>query len=375
MLQHVSIHNYKCFAGFELALPRQALFVGSNGSGKTSLWDALAGLQDLIVRGADVATVFPTNTLTRWRKDEPVQQFAITLDVGGDTGRYELEIGHDQKRRIPTIRREELRLNGRTLQRTFEGAVLIQNWVPLSTRLAFSRKLSYLSAIDASDENERAIAFREAIANLWMLAPSSGRLEPTTRTEAPWLERDRANFPSWWRGVLVERPQVNSQLVEALRPVMPGLQNIAFERISSEVRELMLSFRRENADYKLSASELSDGQRSLLLLYGFLFGALDRPATVFMDEPETGLAPHEMQPYLSAMSEALDRHDGQALVISHHPAVIDYIAPAATVRFSRPGGGPARVEEVTLETTGGTSVSEWLSRSWAYEDEHDEPAP
>lgn len=60
-------------------------------------------------------------------------------------------------------------------------------------------------------------------------------------------------------------------------------------------------------------------------------------------------------------------------MISHHPQVLDYLASARTFRFSRPGGGATRVDEVTLETTGGTRVSEWLSRPWAYEDEHEKP--
>jgi predicted ATPase len=128
MLKHVSIHNYKCFAGFDLALPRQALFVGSNGSGKTSLWNALAGLQDLMVRGADVATAFPTSTLTRWQKDDPVQRFSLTLDVDGDTCRYELEVVHDGKRRIPAIQREELRIGNQTLLETSDGEWLSRPW-------------------------------------------------------------------------------------------------------------------------------------------------------------------------------------------------------------------------------------------------------
>src|SRR5262249_13231422 len=99
----------------------------------------------------------------------------------------------------------------------------------------------------------------------------------------------------------------------------------------------------------------------------------DHAALAFLDEPESGLAPHEMQPWLSALSTAVDEHDAQVFVISHHPAIIDYMAPIQTIQFSRPNAGPARVDEVTLETTGGTSVSEWLSRPWVYEDEHEEP--
>jgi predicted ATPase len=378
MLTSVLIHNYNCFVDFKLELPRKLLIVGSNGSGKTSLWEALAGLQDLVVRSAEAATTFPTRSLTRWLPGDPVQRFAMDMQIDGAAYHYEIEIVHDVARRLASIRHEQLTADGKALYELIDGEVRLYGDDPRAdppTSFPFGRKRSFLPDMEPGRDNKRTIAFREALANVWLLAPTPRRLEPTTTGEASWLERDGRNFTSWLRGILVERPGLGNEVTEALRPTLPGLRSVAFERISSEVREMMLTFRAEGADYKLSAGELSDGQRTLVVLYGFLLGALDRAALAFLDEPETGLAPHEMQPWLSAMSAALEKHGGQALVISHHPAVVDYMAPTSAVRFSRPAGGPACVDEVTLETTGGTSVSDWLSRPWAYEDEHEEPAP
>jgi predicted ATPase len=376
MWKSIGIHHYNCFVDFELTLPDKVLLVGSNGSGKTSLWEVLCGLQDVIVRSADVASAFPTRSLTRWL-DDPSQKFAMDVELNAAIYRYELELAHDRQRRLATIHRERLTSDGKPLYELSDGEVRLYGDAPGEephTRFSFSRKRSFLPEIEPKNGNHRTIAFREALANMWLLAPSP-RLDPTTAAEAPWLDRDGKNFTSWLRGVFLERDGLGHELTEALKPALPGLQGIAFERVSSEVRELMLTFRAGTATYKLSAGELSDGQRTLLLLHGFLLGAANRATLAFLDEPETNLAPHEMQPWLSALSSALDGHGGQVIVISHHPAVIDYVAPACTIRLSRPGGGPVRSQEVTLETTGGTSVSEWLSRPWAYEDEHDEPAP
>src|SRR5262249_54086843 len=102
MLKSVLIHNYRCFAEFEVELPRRLLIVGSNGSGKTSLWEALAGLQDVVVRGVEVERVFPTRSLTRWLPDDHVQRFAIDLQLGAEEYRYEIEIAHDLVPRVPT---------------------------------------------------------------------------------------------------------------------------------------------------------------------------------------------------------------------------------------------------------------------------------
>lgn len=376
MLTHVAIHNYNCLVEFQLELPRRLLLVGSNGSGKSSLWEALVAVQDVVVRGAEVADAFPTRSLTRWLPEDNVQRIELDLRVGEDTYCYRIHLEHDRKKQTALILGDQLALRGRTLYENVHGEVRIYPELagPPPTRFPFGRKRSFLPDLEANEGNAHIIKFREAMAGLWLIKHNPTRIEPTSADEGGWLERDGSNFASWFRGVLADNPEVGGLLNEALRPAMPGLQKIAFERISQKVRELMLQFRTAGSDYSVSASELSDGQRSLLLLHGLLVGALDRAALAFLDEPEMGLAPHEMQPWLAQASAALDEHEGQLFVISHHPAVVDYLAPERTLRFSRPGGGPTRIEEVTLETTGGIRVSEWLSRSWAYEDEHGESA-
>ncbi len=250
--------------------------------------------------------------------------------VNDENYTYILDLQHDTVKATASIVGEQLLLGGRILYESREGEVGIYGDVARPDgkpriQFPFNRKRSFLPDIEARPDNTHIIAFRAAVGELWLIKHNPARLEPTTAEEGGWLERDGRNFASWFRGVLADRPEVGNLLNEALRPAMHGL----------------------------------------------LIGAFDRPALAFLDEPEIGLAPHEMQPWLAQAMAALE--DGQLLVISHHPAVVDYLAPERTLRFSRPRGGPTRIDEVTLETTGGVRVSEWLSRSWAYEDEHVEP--
>lgn len=377
MLKSVFIHNYNCFVEFKLDLPQKALLVGSNGSGKSSFCEALAWLQDVVTRSAEVATAFPTRSLTGWLGQAPLQRLAIDWELDQTIYHYELDIIHDLDKRTPSIQRERLELAEKVLYELNEGEVRLFGDDPQETprtRFPASRKRSFLPDLEPRPDNKRILAFRDALASVQIFKPSPQGLEPTSANEAFWLERDGKNFASWFRHVLVERSGLGGELLKALQPTMPGLDQLGVVYQSPQVRELMLTFRAAGRAYKLSAGELSDGQRTLLMLYGFLLGAADRAGLVCLDEPEIGLAPHEMQPWLSALLATIDEHKGQALVISHHPAVIDYLAPFATIRFSRPAGGPAQADEVTLETTGGTKVSEWLTRPWAYENEHEEPA-
>lgn len=376
MLSRIHLHNYNCFENFELELSQRLLIVGSNGSGKSSLWEALASIQDIAVRGHEVTDEFPTRTLTRWLHED-AQRFALEFQLGTDRYRYELELVHDRRRRVPTIALERVALQGdisRSLYEIKDGKVHLYGDHPSPsprTTFDFGRKRSFLPDLEEGHDNQRLIAVREALGALWLLAPSR-RFEATASDEALWLDRRGQNLAAWLRGLFAERAGMSAALLEDLRPIMVGLQDIGMKPISRDVRELSLTFRGAGRDYPSAVDELSDGQRILLLLYAFRRGIVDRTVTAFVDEPETGLAPHEMQPWLAAMSADVEERGGQFLAASHHPAVVDYMAPHRAVRLFRPGGMAVRFDEVTLETTGGARVSEWLSQPWAYEDEHDQ---
>lgn len=376
MLSRVQFHNYNCFVNFELALSQRLLVVGSNGAGKSSLWEALAGIQDIAVRGSEVAEVFPTRALTRWLRDDS-QRFAIDLQLGPERYRYELQLIHQRDRRVPTIKLERVTLEGSSplpLYEVKDGSVFLYgddpSPAPRST-FRFGRKRSFLPELEERHDNQRLVAVREAINAVWLLAPSR-RFSSTATEDALWLDRRGQNLTAWLRGLFAERASVSADLLDDLRPIMAGLRDIGVKPISKEVRELSLTFRGAGRDYSITVDELSDGQRVLLMLYAFRRGIPQGGATAFVDEPEIGLAPHEMQPWLASMLADIEERGGQFFAASHHPTVIDYLAPHRTVRLSRPRGMEVRVDEVTLEMTGGARVSEWLSQPWAYEDEHPE---
>ena len=52
MVTRLYVDNFRCLVNFELKLDEMNILLGPNGSGKTSVLDALRRIQNLVARGA-----------------------------------------------------------------------------------------------------------------------------------------------------------------------------------------------------------------------------------------------------------------------------------------------------------------------------------
>jgi ATPase subunit of ABC transporter with duplicated ATPase domains len=89
--------------------------------------------------------------------------------------------------------------------------------------------------------------------------------------------------------------------------------------------------------------------------------------TVILDEPDNFVALREIQPWLSAVSDAIDESNGQVLIISHHPELMNQWAPDFGVQFVREGLGPVRVKEFSGKAYSTLVPSEIIARGWENE--------
>jgi hypothetical protein len=77
------------------------------------------------------------------------------------------------------------------------------------------------------------------------------------------------------------------------------------------------------------------------------------------------VALREIQPWLTALTDFTGDGIEQAMLISHHPEIIDRLALSSGRWFERDGSGPVRVSDQPKAQVDGLKPSESMARGWS----------
>ncbi|NCO53595.1 MAG: ATP-binding protein, partial [Deltaproteobacteria bacterium] len=100
------------------------------------------------------------------------------------------------------------------------------------------------------------------------------------------------------------------------------------------------------------------------VLYSLLLCLKDLDHTIFLDEPENYISLPEIQPWVMALSDACAEGFDQAVLISHHPELIDYLGAECGKWMERGPLGPARVKKLPEKLDDVLKLSEQIARGW-----------
>ncbi|MDJ0839684.1 MAG: AAA family ATPase [Acidobacteriota bacterium] len=362
MLKQVYVDNYLCLVNFEIHFDRLNLLLGGNGTGKTTVFQVVQALQSFITAGEKIGALFPAATLTRWQTT-PVQRFGFSIQHGSDTFAYGLKIEHDRHGRVHVVE-EKVLLDDRPLFLFEKGHVqLFQDDYGKGPAFPFDWHLSGLNTVTERHDNANLTRFKQAVAR-WVVVQLEPRSMSATCTgEDSRLSSDGRNFVAWLRFLSQEHQDLYLELVNQLKETMPGFVSFRFVTVGEDVKSLRLLFGDRKLEYRFN--ELSDGQRSLIALETLLFCLQN--TTLLIDEPENFLALPEIQPWISSLQDRCDEEKFQAVIISHHPEYIDFIAADHGIWFEREQNAPARVRRLQSEGNTGVGMSELVARGWLRE--------
>jgi predicted ATPase len=366
MITRILIDNYRCFERATLEPGSLTLLLGPNGAGKSAVFEVLFKLRQVVVDGSPVSPLFPDSTRTRWL-DRGTQTFELGLQGPDGLYTYRLSICH-KGAEGGFIEREDIFHESQVRYSFFEEKVKV--W-PGTDEVAVTfpagPKVSPLSNLPRQYRSKQLAWVTERLARIWVFRPVPQTLEAVARVgEGGALAKDLSNFASWLEAMQVVRTTstFSRDLKRSLRIVLEGFRDYDFEPQGRGSHLLQFSFAspRRRGRVSFAFNELSEGQRALVVLYALLHAASDEAGTLCIDEPENFLSPREIQPWLNRLMDETEA-GGQAMLISHNPGLIDFLAPTRGLLLEREGSGPTRVRPVPPDETG-LPLSELLARGW-----------
>ena len=376
MISAIRIDNYRCFSKLTLDLNSQNLFVGENGSGKSSVFDALVAIRELVIEGERCERVFPLDTVPRWFDGSGgtiLQSFALQCWNGfGEPIEYGVAIRQDPNDGSSRIEREYVHEFARPLYLYENGSVTLY-------KDDHSQVISYphdgvrsaLLTIPTSKETSKLAWLKGQISAIYCFKIDPLRVSARSEKEAAKPSRDFSNFVSWYRRSAISDLALAADFLVAIKEVIPDLEALNPRDLGQGVYLMEASFRTGVTQgrvgvslpqvYKLSLDELSDGQRALIILYAATHLLMVEDTLVCFDEPDNYLALREIQPWIQTIVDFAAEREAQFIVSSHHPEFYNLMARDNGIRFSK-ALGVSSAESFPQADTSLLPISEQVAR-------------
>jgi predicted ATPase len=365
MLKRIYIDNFRCFVNFEYKPERKQLLLGANGSGKSSLLDAVRSLKHFL---HGIENPFLDTTRTRWLA-LPKQVFEIEALLDGKNYIYRVESHFSQDSPVSKVHSESLRVAGDLVFEQVDGMIHffggssdVQSTLPwkMTNSSLYLARLSNVSV-------DRFLGWIEHVHCLRIDAYPDAMAD-TAEGEDTLPEDELENLADWYRHLVQADPGANLATISSLGEVLDGFISLQLDQVGTSSRILRANFHQAGKKkIAYSLSELSDGQRQLVALYMILHSLIAKGDTVFLDEPDNYVSLREIQPWLLAAEQAVDDHKGQLILISHHPEILNQWAQEYGLRFFREENGHVRTEKFKTDPDGLLQPSELIARGWENE--------
>jgi predicted ATPase len=360
MLNRIYIDNYKCCVNLEVKFNSINLLLGENGAGKSTIFEVLHKLQGLVSRSQEISKLFSFEDLTRWQTTYR-QRFELELEGNNGRYKYELEIEFDRARSNFHIYREKLSFSEKPLIEFLGGnAQLYLDDYSTGPLYPSDWNRSAIGALPARHDNTRLTWFKDRLKQFIIVQINPMQTESESDQEAEFLDYQCENFVNWYRQISQNQGKI-FQITNALKEVIDGLKYFEFERVGENRRILKVQI----SDSQYRFHELSDGQRTLIILYTLIYFTQSQGYTLCIDEPENFVSLPEIQPWISTLYDFCSDDELQALLISHHPEYINYLADSVGLWFAREPNAPVRVNPVLHKN--GVGISELIARGWLNE--------
>ncbi len=369
ILQGIQIQNFRALQDVALgktlydreqdALPRLVTVIGANGSGKSSLLDALGFLGDCLAEGVEAACdkpqrggferlrtkgiQEPIKFEIRYKEATKARPISYSLHIDCDKqGRAQVVYERLRQRRIGQNRFGQpysfLELkngqgyawsgsegfepgtgSGLDVQVKLEGT----ERVPVKMK---DRQVLGIATLGTLANHERIVAFRDFLTG-WYLSYFVPELakSPSQAGADPHLDRRGENLSRYLQFVERENPDGFRKMLSRIEKKIPGI--IKIEPKPERDRRLVLEFSAKGFASPFYQQDMSDGTLKMLA-YLLLMEDPNPAPLIGIEEPENGLHHQLLATLAQEFKEYASKARGpQVLITTHSPNFVDALAP------------------------------------------------
>jgi ABC-type transport system involved in cytochrome c biogenesis ATPase subunit len=367
MITRLYVDNVGPLVNFEWRPGRLNLLLGENGSGKTCLLEVVNSFRLLMVREWDFERSPPPNSVTCW-SGQTVQTWELDADIDGVIYQYVVVFDNEtvNARQRRWVLKERLSADGAPLIQMQDGKLTIFPEVGgMPTTLPAIVTRSGVGMIPNSKEYQRLSVFkawlRDKLHSFSLIPRMMSDMVTNLRL---YPEYDLSDFASWYAHWLPRNLGPAMRAQKAIAEIIPAFESL---QVSPNGGKLQATFHTHKGTpaHTIDFGDLSDGQRQLCALYALRHAYIQPGHTFLIDEPTNFVSLREIQPWLNEVIDATDAPNGpQVFIVSHHPEIINQLAPQHGVRFFR-DGGPTRI--APFKGAPGLTASETIARGWGDE--------
>jgi hypothetical protein len=368
MLRRLYATNYRCLVNFEFRPNAKQLIIGRNGTGKTTVLDVLGVLRDFAVLGLPCESYLMGKTQTGWQS---VAEQRFELDVEGNGGRYRYTLVVDEwgEPRRPRIKQEVLDFDEKRLFRFEDGTVgLFNDRQTPEPRVEFQsdwHRSGLAFVQNDRRDNMKLSWFKRWLGRLVHVQANPWVMSARSEAETRYPTKDLSNLADWYRHLLLDSGNAVFEALKDMREAIPGFEALDAKEAGLGVRVLQATMRGpDRSTFDLAFSDFSEGQRCLTVLYLLLHCAVGEDRLLLIDEPDNFVALAEIQPWLLKILDRVDDTNGQVILVSHHPELLNQLASQGGVLFERPGGHETLVRHFAPPDDSDLTPSEIVARGW-----------
>ncbi|MBN1908434.1 MAG: AAA family ATPase [Pirellulales bacterium] len=295
MLESIEFHNFRVLRDTTLPLGPCTILVGANGTGKSTVLQALVVARDIVKRNVAEASHDFVSLASR---DQGNTIVGLTLHWGGNQHGDYTHLNWDPSR-----------------GHTEKGSKSLKAW-------------HFKSFISDGNEVRSQEDFSYTIGQIKLFSFSAPAIAtPSHVQETVSLGPDGAGLATVLDALRDDSPDRFSAIEQKLQNWLPEFDRILFDRPSQGVKSL--SLQRAGTQQKVPATGLSDGTLIVLALLTLAY-LPEPPSIVCLEEPDRGIHPRLLRCVQDAIYRLCypkecgeDREPVQVIATTHSPYFVD----------------------------------------------------